>query len=193
MLILSFLNACPYQRTLLDFASWPIVLFTSNICIRSLVDFLSINFTPHIFLTMALSVLYKIHISFWPRYLVSLLWSITDLTQLLYTIHLILRGNLFPQSKSWHSQNFTHPILVLDVTTASHPPPEFILRPWYENSVTVFTSSCNFSFWSSTFSWFPLHFLHFKSITYLYDFCTSSMFPISTRFTKYFIQHFFLP
>ena len=42
---------------------------------------------------------------------------------------------------------------------ASHTPPEFILLPRYENPVTVYASSCNFSF-CSTFLWCPLHFLH---------------------------------
>ena len=37
-----------------------------------------------------------------------------------------------PQSKSWHSLNFAHPILVIDVTLALHPPPEFILSPRHE-------------------------------------------------------------
>ena len=114
------------------------------------VDFLSINFTPHIFLTMAPSVHCKIAISFWPRGHVSLPWSIADLTQLLYTIHLIFKGNFFLQSKSKHSLNITHPNLVLDVITTTHPPPVLNLLPRYDNSVTVSTSSCNFSLRSST-------------------------------------------
>ena len=54
----------------------------------------------------------------------------------------------FPLGKSWHSLN---PIMVLDVTAASNPPPEFILSPRYDNCVTVSTYSCNFSFLTSTF------------------------------------------
>ena len=130
------------------------------------VDFLSINFTPHIFLTMALSVLCQIPISFWPRDHVSPPWSIADLTQLLYTIHLILKGNFFLQSKSKHSLNITHPNLVLDVITTTHPPPGLHLLPRYDNSVTVSTSSCDFSLRSSTFLWYPLNLLHLMSISY---------------------------
>ena len=43
----------------------------------------------------------------------------------------IFKGKFLPQSKSWHSLNLTHPNLVLDVTAATHPPPEFILPPRY--------------------------------------------------------------
>ena len=64
----------------------------------------------------------------------------------LHTLPLIFRGNFFPQSKSWHSLNHTHANLVLDVTFATHPPPQFILSPRYEHSVTVSTSPFNFSF-----------------------------------------------
>ena len=63
-----------------------------------------------------------------------------------FTIPLIFRGNFFLQSKSWHSLNFSHPILVLDCTVASHPPPMFILLPRYEKSAAVSTTSCNISF-----------------------------------------------
>ena len=44
----------------------------SIICIRSFVNFLSINFSPNILLIMALLVIYKISISFWPKHHVSL-------------------------------------------------------------------------------------------------------------------------
>ena len=72
-----------------------------------------------------------------------------------------------PKSKSWRFLNFTHPNMALDATAASHPPPLFIMSPIYGNPVTVSTSSFNFAFWSSTFSWYPLHFLHLKSFASL--------------------------
>ena len=50
-LFLPFLNTYPCQRTLLAFASRSIVSIESNIYIGFFVDFLSINFTPHILLT----------------------------------------------------------------------------------------------------------------------------------------------
>ena len=54
------------------------------------------------------------------------LWSKTDLPLYFY-----FERNLFSQSKSRHSLNATYPILVVDITAASHPPPEFILFPSY--------------------------------------------------------------
>ena len=53
-----------------------------NISISSFIFFLSTNFTPHIDLTMALSVLLKIAISLSLKHHASLPYSIADLTQL---------------------------------------------------------------------------------------------------------------
>ena len=62
--------------------------------------------------------------------------------------------------------NFTHPNLVLDVIASSNPP-KFILSPRYEIFFTVFTWSFYYSFRSSMFLWYPLHFQHLKSIASL--------------------------
>ena len=66
------------------------------------------------------------------------------------------------QSKSKHSLNITHPNLVLDFITTTHPPPELNLLPRYDNYVTVSTSSCNSSLRSSTFFVIPIEFPTFN-------------------------------
>ena len=52
----------------------------------------------------------------------------------MYTIPLIFQRKFLLLGKSWHSLNFTNPNMVLDVTVASHQPPEFIMSPRYENN-----------------------------------------------------------
>ena len=90
---------------------------------------------------MAISVLCNIPTSFWPEHHVSLPYGIADLTLLLYALPLIFRGNFFHKCKSRQSLNFAHSNPVLDVTAASHLPPEYVLSPRYEKSFTVSTSS----------------------------------------------------
>ena len=76
------LITCPYHLTSFAFAILSNVFFKPYISISSSVLFLSTNFTPHIDLTMALSVLLKIAISLSLKHLVSLPYNIADLTQL---------------------------------------------------------------------------------------------------------------
>ena len=78
----SLLIKCPYHVTPFVFAIQSNVFFKPNISISSSVFFLSTNFTPHIDLTMALSVLLKIAISLSLKHHVSLPYNIADLTQL---------------------------------------------------------------------------------------------------------------
>ena len=59
----SILNTWPYQRTLFAIASWCIVSFRPSMNIKSVELFLPLSCTPHIALTMDLSVLHKIPIS----------------------------------------------------------------------------------------------------------------------------------
>ena len=78
----SLLNTCPHYLTPFAFAIWTTVSFNPNISIRSSVLFFSISFAPHITLTITLSVLLKIAISFSLRHRVSLPYNIATLTQL---------------------------------------------------------------------------------------------------------------
>ena len=89
--------------------------------------FQSLSCTPHIALTMDLSILRKIPISLSYVTLINSPFS--------------FRGNLLPCSNSSHSLDVTHPHLVLAVTAASHHPPALTLSPRYVNSLTVSTSS----------------------------------------------------
>ena len=84
-----------------------------NICIRCFVILLSTNFTQHKRLTMGLSVLCNIPMSFWPKHHTSLLLTIADLTQLFYKTPFTFSGNLFPQRNLRKSVNFTHLSFIL--------------------------------------------------------------------------------
>ena len=68
----SILITCPYHLTPFAFAILSNVYFKPNISISSSIFFLFTNFTPHIDLTMALSVLLKIVISLYLKRHVSL-------------------------------------------------------------------------------------------------------------------------
>ena len=72
-----------------------------------------------------------------------------------------------PYSNSPHSLSITHPHLVLAVTAASHPPTTITMSRRYVNSLTVFTSSHNFSSCSTASPIFPSHFLHVKFLQHL--------------------------
>ena len=124
MLSSSLLTTCSYHLTPFALAILSKVSFRPSIFISSSVFFLSISFTPHIDLTIALSVLLKISISFSLKHHVSLPCNIADLTQLRYTIPFIFKENLLPSN---NSLNFIQPILTLAVTAVSHPPLAFSL------------------------------------------------------------------
>ena len=77
------------------------------------------------------------------------------------------RGSLLQYSISLHSLKLTHPHLVLAVTAASHHPPALTLSPRYVNSLTVSTSSHNFSSCSTASPIFPSHFLHARFLDHV--------------------------
>ena len=80
MLSSSLLTTCPCHLTPFALAILSKVSFRPSIFISSSVFFLSTSFTPHIDLTIALSVLLKITISFSLKHHVSLPCNIADLS-----------------------------------------------------------------------------------------------------------------
>ena len=79
---------------------------------------------------------------------------------------------------------FTHAHLVLAVTAASHPPPALTLSPRYANSLTVSTSSHNFTSCSMVSPIFPASIISWILCGHPFHSGTSTMDPLTTLYEQ---------